>query len=144
MLFLPCPRLSLPLTVAGVWVSCLLHHCLLCLWRESFITGGNVPGWIRFVSGWPLCQGSRGSASSQVVFQEQNLLCVSRQAREAALQEESFRNVFCVHLLRSRRMSGHDWFQLPAISENSTGWPSPYGFTLGSDWRGPWLTFVFC
>ena len=112
--------------------------------RVLLLTGGNVPGRIRFVSGWPLCQGSRGSAASQVVFQEQNLLCTSRQAWEAALQEESFRSVFCVHLLRSRRMSGHAWFWLPAISENSPGWPFPRGLTLGSDRWGPWLTFVFC
>lgn len=29
--------LSVPLTVARVLVSYILHHCLLCLWRESLI-----------------------------------------------------------------------------------------------------------
>lgn len=69
--------LSLPLTTAGILVSRILHHCLLCLWRENFIMGGNVPGWIRLVSWWTLCQGSKGSAS-QIFFPEQNSLCTSR------------------------------------------------------------------
>lgn len=50
--FLMCCDLSLlPLTMVGVLVSCILRYSLLCLWRANFIMGGNVPAWIRFMSG---------------------------------------------------------------------------------------------
>lgn len=62
--------------MAGVFVSRLLHHCSLCLWRESFITYGRkcsradqIRVWVTFVPGQPrkCCQPGRFSRTELAV-----------------------------------------------------------------------------
>lgn len=45
--FLTHGLLSMPLTVAGVLLSCTPPHCLLCLSRVGVTGGGSAPGWTR-------------------------------------------------------------------------------------------------
>lgn len=95
--------------------------------------------WVTFVPGQPRkCrQPGRFSRTELVVHFKGR-----KPGRQAC--RRSFRSVLCVHLLRSRKDEWSCLVWLPAISENSPGWPFPRGLTLGSDRWGPWLTFVFC
>lgn len=130
--FLMCRRLlSLPLTMAGALVSCSPRPCLLCLWRVNFITGGNVPAWIRLMPWWTLCQGNEGRASQ--IFSKNRTHCALQGSvwgrRESAFSGGTLRG----HSLRGPWSCLVTW----GFLRTARGGISHVGFALEGGWVVP-------